>query len=165
MLGAQELRTEAHPRLPGKICHHIYSETTELVKTGRPRARNDENKRAKIQKKLIFRSYPRHTQTEDRPAQRTPLLTQEICIPWVLTLRAAPPHSNDTVSPKGAISRESRPPRSARAATEARAESDSAISVLPLPSRTPCPPPAPPPRWPAASVMDKLRPRPRLFCS
>ena len=35
--------------------------------------------------------------TEDRPAQRTPLLTQEICIPWVLTLRAAPPHSNDTV--------------------------------------------------------------------
>ena len=46
---------------------------------------------------LIFRGYPRYRQTEDRPAQRTPLLTQEILIPWVLTLRAAPPHSNDTV--------------------------------------------------------------------
>ena len=68
-----------------------------MVKTGRPRARNGENKSAKIQKMLIFRPYPRHKHTEDRPAQRTPLLTQEICIPWVLTLRAAPPHSNDTV--------------------------------------------------------------------
>ena len=31
---------------------------------------------------------------QDRPAQRTPLLAQEILIPWGLTLRAAPPHSN-----------------------------------------------------------------------
>ena len=101
LFGAQEWRTEAHPRLPEKICHHIYSETTELVKTGRPRARNGENKSAKIQKMLIFRPYPRYIRTEDRPAQRTPLLTQEILIPWGLTLRAAPPHSNDTVNPQG----------------------------------------------------------------
>ena len=67
-----------------------------MFQTGRPRARNGENKSAKIQKMLIFRPYPRYKQTEDRPAQRTPLLTQEICIPWGLTLRAAPPHSNDT---------------------------------------------------------------------
>ena len=72
-----------------------------MVETGRPRARNGENKSAKIQKMLIFRPYPRYIQTEDRPAQRTPLITQEILIPWGLTLRAAPPHSNDTVNPQG----------------------------------------------------------------
>ena len=55
--------------------------------------------RAHISRKCWFlaRTPVTHIHTEDRPAQRTPLLTQEICIPWVLTLRAAPPHSNDTV--------------------------------------------------------------------
>ena len=73
LFGARESRTGAHPRLPEKICHHIYSETTELVETGRPRARNGENKSAKIQKMLIFIPYPRYKQTEDRPAQCSPL--------------------------------------------------------------------------------------------
>ena len=83
-----------------RYAKHIYSETAEFSQTGRPRARNGENKSAEIQKTLIFRPYPRYKQTEDRPAQRTPLLAQEILIPWGLTLRALPPHSNEYTVPR-----------------------------------------------------------------
>ena len=124
--GARKSRTEAHPRLPEKICHHIYSETTELVQTGRPRARNGENKGAKIEKTLIFRAYPRHTQT-DR-GQTGP---------------ADPPPHAGNLHPVGADATGCAPPT-----PMIQLVSQSAISVLPLPSRTPCPPPAARPRWP-----------------
>ena len=89
--GGGDLRCDAREWVVGKILLRAVPTTTGSSRLRRSAARNGENQRSDFQKMLIFGRTPRYiTQTEDRPAQPTPLLAQEICIPWGAARRAPP---------------------------------------------------------------------------